>query len=199
MKLKVLSLKPTQMAIGYYEVDKKIEMLKKMKEHEIEEYLKEKQVPVILGPNNEYYMIDRHHLVRSAWESNIDEVHVELKADFSHLSYGDFWQAMKHAKWVLLQDQFGTEHDDYNLLPLSIRQMADDPYRSIAWILRETKIYSKSKQPYAEFLWANQLRIFNEIQIVEKNYDGIEKAAKIAIEIIKKTPSKFKHLPGFKS
>ena len=40
-------------------------------EKEMEQYLKKKEIPVIIGPNNKFYLIDRHHLLYALWELHI--------------------------------------------------------------------------------------------------------------------------------
>lgn len=191
---KVLSLKPTQFSIGFYEVDKKMEKISKMNDKELQRYLDEHPVPVIVGPNNLFYMIDRHHLVRAAWELRISEVVVDIKADLSHLDGGEFWEVMKKAKWVYLFDQFGNGPHGEEKLPWDIRRMSDDPYRSLAWMLREQKVFTKVNRPYSEFVWANFFRDKIKIENTEK---GLKQATQSAIEMVKNKLKGVEDLPGF--
>ncbi|KAL4447191.1 hypothetical protein ABPG77_007224 [Micractinium sp. CCAP 211/92] len=59
----VLSLHPTQLAVGMYQVSFKVGRLKQMlKNGSLEGYLKSHPVPVIKGPGGGLYMTDHHHL-----------------------------------------------------------------------------------------------------------------------------------------
>lgn len=193
--VKVLDLKPTQFSLGFLEVDEKIDKIKKMKKEELQKYLEEKLIPVIIGPNNNLFMIDRHHLARCCWELNIEKVFINEIANLSHLSEEEFWKVLITAKWCHLYDQFGNGPHNHELLPENIRSMSDDPYRSLAWFLKEDKVFSKNGNnvPFIEFYWANFLR--NKIKY-EHGKDGIKKMIKLAKEVIKKDPEVNK-LPGF--
>ena len=43
-------------------------------------------------------------------------------------------------------------------LPLTIKGLKDDPYRSLAGALRRSGAYAKDWTPFSEFRWANYLR-----------------------------------------
>lgn len=193
----VMSLRPTQFCLGFIEIDEKISKIEKMKKEELQKYLDEKKVPVVVGPNNVHYMIDRHHLVRCCWELGIEKVVVNEIADLSHLSTEAFWEVMKTAKWCYLYDQFGNGPHSENLLPESIRTMSDDGFRSLAYFLRDDKVYNKNsnKVPFIEFYWANYLR--KKIKF-ESGRDGMRRMMKTAKDLIKKDIDAQK-LPGYKS
>lgn len=196
-QIDVLSLRPTQFCLGFYEIDEKIDKIKKMKKEELQRYLEEKIVPVIIGPNNLVYMIDRHHLVRCCWELGVEKVYINEVSDLSHLDEEEFWEVMKKARWCYLFDQFGEGPRSEKLLPETIRTMSDDPYRSLAWVLREDKLYNKNsnKIPFIEFYWANYLR--KKIKY-DSGKEGLKRMLKTARELIKKDIDAQK-LPGFKN
>lgn len=196
IKADVLSLKPTQFCLAFYEIDEKISKMTKMKKEDLQKYLESRAVPVVVGPKNCLYMIDRHHLVRSCWEFGIDKVYIKVLANLSHLTEEEFWDVMKKCKWCYLWDQFGNGPHQESLLPENIRSMSNDPFRSVSWALRETKTYIKDENsiPFIEFYWANYLR--KKISYIHGK-DGIKEMTKQAIELIKKDPEASK-LPGFK-
>lgn len=196
IKVDVLSLKPTQFALGFFEIDVKIEKMKKMKPAELQKYLSEKRVPVIIGPESRLYMIDRHHLVRCCWELGIQKVNINVMSDLSHLSAEDFWEVMKKAKWCHLMDQFGNGPHPCNLLPENIRSMSNDPYRSLAWVLREEKVYIKqgNKIPFIEFYWADFLR--SRVTYVH-GHEGMKKMFKESMDVIRADSASIM-LPGMK-
>ncbi|KAL4443720.1 hypothetical protein ABPG75_011457 [Micractinium tetrahymenae] len=59
----VLSLRPTQLAVGMYQVSFKVGRLKQMlKDGSLQGYLRSHPVPVVEGPGGGLYMTDHHHL-----------------------------------------------------------------------------------------------------------------------------------------
>jgi hypothetical protein len=62
----ILSLRPTQMTLGLREVKEK---RKRWREHKSEkkraELLGKHMIPVVLGPDEQHYVVDHHHLARA--------------------------------------------------------------------------------------------------------------------------------------
>ena len=189
-KQNVLNLRPTQFAIGMIEVDSKIKKILSYKEKEIENHLESHPVPIVIGPNNHQYIIDHHHLVRACWESHINKVFIEIKADLSKDSSESFWKKMIQNNWVYSFDQFGNGPHPTHVLPMDIRGLADDPYRSLAWAIRESGGFDKCEVPFSEFKWAEFFR--KKIQFNYSFDDGVKEALTLC-----KTKEASK-LPGFK-
>ena len=131
-KRPIKNLRPTQFALGMKEVTFKVQKLKKMNHEELNEYLQNHPVPIVIDSASEAHLIDHHHLVRACWELVIDHVFVEVVEDLSTHSHGSFWDKMKKSNWVRLFDQFGKGPHEPIQLPLDITGLADDPYRSLA-------------------------------------------------------------------
>jgi hypothetical protein len=182
--LKVLDIKPTQFTLGMIEVQEKVEKIQKMSSKDREEYLEDRPIPCIHGPQGFYYSIDRHHLLRACWETNIKEVSVDIIADLSHLDTEDFWEVMQKARWVFLMDQFGNGPHSEKLLPKDIRGLADNPYRSLAWMVREAKGFEKENIPFIEFYWADLFR--KNVSFDTSSEESIKKAKEEALAFIKK-------------
>ena len=172
---------PHTICPGMMEVRHKVSKFKKMDHHELHEYLENHAVPIVIDSDSEAHLIDHHHLVRACWELGIEQVFVEVVADFSDYSHHTFWEKMKKSNWVRLFDQFGKGPHEPVLLPLGISGLADDPYRSLAWALREEGIIEKSPEPFSEFKWADLLRVHVEI---ERNDEGFDKAKIKALKIV---------------
>jgi hypothetical protein len=192
MKIPVLDLKPTQFALGLREVARKVAKLRAMGHDERHEYLHARPVPVVLSARKHWHLIDHHHHLRACWEAGVEEVPVEVKADYSHLALGHFWDAMHEARWIHLLDQFGHGPHDPLLLPEDIRGLADDPYRSLAWALRHSGAYEKNDAAFSEFRWADFLR--KEL-VIEPGDDGFKKALDAAKTIARS--AKAAGLPGY--
>ena len=192
MKRKVLELRPTQFAVGMYEVEERSQKIRALKSHELEKYLEDRPVPVVLCHQGEAHVVDRHHLVRACWEAGVERVVTKIEADLSHLDKHAFWEEMKRRNWTHLQDQFGKGPHPPQNLPLDVRGLADDVFRSLAWAVREAGGYAKTEQPFCEFHWADFFR--PKIQI-ERTTKGIRHAVGKAMELA--CSNEAKHLPGF--
>lgn len=180
-KQQVLALRPTQFAVGIVEVASRRRLLEGMGKRELKKYLADRPIPVVLGPDARLYMVDHHHLSRAAWELGIPKLPVTVIADRSGLSEGEFWDEMRRAKHVYPYDQFGNPRDPA-LLPSDVRGLADDPYRSLSWKVRDLGGYDKTPQPYAEFQWAEFFRRnLSGIGSVNDEFDAaVEKALALA-------------------
>jgi hypothetical protein len=192
--IKILDFKPTQMVFGQKEVDYRVEKIKKMNHEELRDYLHDRKVPIVSGPGKQTYLVDHHHLVRSCWESGIKEVPTQDLADLTQLSVKEFWEEMIKSHWVYPYDQIGNGPHDIVLLPQDIRGMADDPFRSLAWMAREAGAFQKSETPFAEFKWAAFYRKNLKGHPVTEGFPACLKE----VLLLSKEPSA-KHLPGYQS
>jgi hypothetical protein len=77
--------------------------------------------------------------------------------DLSYLVPAIFWRVMEQRNWVHPFDATGKRRP-YTDIPTSITQLADDPHRSLAGMLRSAGGFAKDASPFAEFLWADYLR-----------------------------------------
>jgi hypothetical protein len=192
MKIDVLKLRPTQIAVGMHEVDVKVEKLQQMKSSEREKYVKKHKVPAVLGPRGRVYIVDHHHLARACWEVGEKTMWVEVVEDFSKLTYPEFWKRLERNHWLHLYDQYGRGPFRPEDLPPNVRCLADDPYRSLVWEARERGACSKVNVPYSEFTWAQFLRTNVKHHPI---FDGWELALAEAL-LLAKSPEA-KALPGF--
>ena len=100
---------------------------------------------------------------------------------------------METKSWVLPQDQFGVRHP-YHHLPIDIRGMADDPYRSLVWSLKERAYWSKVKVPFAEFKVANFFR--DKVEIWNTK-DSFNSSVEAAIRLLESMPKdELDEVPG---
>jgi hypothetical protein len=191
-KVKVLKLRPPQFSIGLKEVEAKVEKIGKLNKEELREYLSKHEVPVVISPEGHFYLVDHHHLARAAWELNIEEIQSEIFEDLSHLPTLKFWEQMIEKKWVYLRDQFGLGPHSYEDLPWDVRGLADDPFRSLAWMVREKKGFEKTKTPFSEFAWAN---FFRKNIVKNPSLFGYPEALQLALKWC--SSEEAKDLPGF--
>ena len=181
MKIELLSLIPTQSSVGLHQVKMKAKKMENMKEHILKQYLKERPVPVVVDRNKRFYLIDRHHLCSACILINIKKVKIVITADFSDTkSDTEFWTRMQENKYVLLQDSHGKIITP-NMLPQKLTELSNDPYRSLAGLLRDAGTIGKVDIPFSEFKWANFFRKhFDEKVVEDMLHTNIKKATHLA-------------------
>jgi hypothetical protein len=153
----ILTLRPTQITLGFEEVHAKRESWKTKIAEQLSSFLQSHLVPTILGPDREPYLIDHHHLTRALYDEGVEEVFVTTVADLSRLSEPLFWNVMDMHGWTHPYDGKGRRRS-YSDLPRTIKGMEDDLYRSLAGELRNIGGFAKDSTLYSEFLWADFLR-----------------------------------------
>ena len=198
MKLKaeqpILSLKPTQFSVGILEVEYKAGRLEKMSAKKRKKLIHQKPIPVVISPAGELFVTDHHHFLFACYQAGIRKLPIEVIADWSKakLSYSKFWQKMVKKDFCYLYDQFGEGPRSPLYLPPDVRGMADDPYRSLAWVVKKEGGFINSDENFSEFQWANFLR--DKKLLDGHGRAGLQRALTKAIALVKaKSP---KHLPG---
>jgi len=157
----ILKLKPTQIAVGYQQVEDKANRMNAKSQRQLDEYIKNHKVPVVKGYDDKLFIIDHHHFCSAALRIGIDKVLIDIVADWSSLSYNDFWNKMAVEKKIWPFDEHGEEIELFqfvSMLPNNVTGLKNDPYRSIAGILRQRGFYKKDWTPFSEFYVANKLR-----------------------------------------
>lgn len=157
-KVEISTLRPTQLYLGMFEVEKRTQEIEQMSGKDFDEYRKAKIVPVVKGPDGKYYIIDHHHFVRSVQQGRPGKkVFISIQEDWSELSEEDFWKRMQGNQWACLYDKNG-EKIPYQQLPKTIGDMTDDPLRSALWIARKRGLWNRLQIPFEEFKMAHYLR-----------------------------------------
>jgi hypothetical protein len=168
MKVKLSSLVPTQSSVGIHQVQMKAKKIQNMKDHVVKQYLHDRPVPVVTDRNGKFYLIDRHHLCSACILIDIKKVKIILVADFSDTKNDEeFWDRMYENKYVLLQDSHGILIT-YDMLPKTLKELSNDPYRSLAGLVRDAGIIKKVNIPFSEFTWAAFFRKHFEEEVVNE-------------------------------
>ncbi|KAF6256950.1 ParB/Sulfiredoxin [Scenedesmus sp. NREL 46B-D3] len=163
-KVAVLDLHPTQLAVGMQQVHAKMSKVANKQQkgpQALEKFLQGHPVPVVLGPGQQRYMIDHHHLCCALHKMGVKSCYAGTVCDYSELSQEQFWVAMarRNCLWPFRSDGSAADvHMLPGLLPQTVEGLADDPYRSLAALVRKAGGYNKSNKPFSEFIWANHLR-----------------------------------------
>jgi hypothetical protein len=188
----ILSLRPTQMTVGMREVKEK---RKRWREHKSEkkraEMIGKHMIPVVLGPDARYYVVDHHHLARALHDEGVKDVLVTVIGNLSMVEREAFWGVMDNKRWVYPYDSKG-ERRHFKDIPKSVVDLKDDPFRSLAGELRRAGGFAKDTTPFSEFLWADFLRRRLPRKTVDDDFD---KALEKGLSLVKSHEAIY--LPGW--
>jgi hypothetical protein len=199
MKIKsvqpILCLKPTQFSVGVLEIEHKVVRARRLSAKKLRKLVRSRPIPVVVAPWGDLFVIDRHHFLNVCWHLNINKVRVEVVKDYSRskMSYRQFWKRMEQENYVHLYDQFGDGPREPLYLPHDIRGLADDPYRSLAWMVRKEGAYNNSTEKFAEFQWANFFR--RKALLTRYGRAGFVSAVKKAWDVARTKAAR--KLPGY--
>ena len=175
----ILDLRPTQMTVGMREVKEKRKRFRE-KGKKQSDMIGKHMIPVVRGPDKRYYVVDHHHLARALHDEGVEHILVTVIGDLSMVERDAFWGVMDNKRWVYPYDAKG-ERRPFKELPKSIRDIKDDPYRSLAGELRRAGGFAKDTTPFSEFLWADFLRRRIARKLVEEHFSkAMEKALEAA-------------------
>jgi hypothetical protein len=191
--VEVAMLHPTQFAVGFWEIDRRGEKVTDKSGKKLLKYMEEHVGKIVVGPAGEPYIIDRHHMACIMQRTGKSPtIFALVEANFKAMPVDSFWKEMIARKWTYLYDENGKGPLDWKLLPKSIKDLRDDPFRSLAWAVREQGGFEKTDEPFAEFQWANFFR--SKLP----NENGNANMVRLTEEAMKlcRTPSA-KGLPGY--
>ena len=166
----IADLRPTQITVGMREVKAKQKGWREKKGKKGGEFLGKHMIPVILGPDDRHYVIDHHHLARALHEEGVKNVLVTVVANLSMVDRDTFWTFLDNRNWMHPFDDKGRRRH-YKEIPKSMRDLVDDPFRSLAGELRRAGGFAKDTTPFSEFLWADFLRRRIKRKLVEHDFD----------------------------
>ncbi len=177
----ILELRPTQMTVGMREVKEKRQRWREHKsKKKQEELLGKHMIPVVVGPDKRFYVVDHHHLARALHDEGIEAILVTVIGDLTMVERDAFWGVMDNKRWVYPYDAKG-ERRTFKDLPKSVIELKDDPFRSLAGELRRAGGFAKDTTPFSEFLWADFLRRQMPRKTVEDHFaKAMEKALELA-------------------
>jgi hypothetical protein len=189
---KLSELHPTQASVGMEEVRIKANKLKgEMQRRSGSDFLSylrkhDKVELIVIGPGGNFYITDRHHLARALYDIGETTTYCNIVNNLSDTTPDAFWKYMKDNNEVYLKDHNGnviTPHD----LPTSVKDLRNDPFRSLAGEVRESCGLDKDDkgsrgEEYVEFRWADYLRAHwaqtgIAAEDIHTNFDRASKAA----------------------
>ena len=168
-KVAIADLLPTQVTVGMREVDIKRMRWRDRGIDSRTHYLGSHRVPVVVGPGNRHYLIDRHHLTMALYEEGVAEVPLSIVGNYTEMTFEAFWTTLERRNWTHPFDDKG-RRCAFESMPTSIGYLTDDPFRSLAGALKRMGGYAKDKAPFSEFRWADFLRDHIDRRLVERDF-----------------------------
>lgn len=156
-RVRLARLRPTQLTVGYLEVTFKAREWGRLPPKRLKAELESHVFPAVTGPGGEHFIIDHHHLGIALIEQGVREGYVAVLDDLSYLELPVFWRTLEFRSWSHPYDRRG-RRCDYREMPRRLTDLQDDPYRSLAGLVRRAGGYAKDAAPFAEFLWADYFR-----------------------------------------
>ncbi len=187
----ILSLRPTQITVGMREVEDKRRRWRDHPDSKKSNFLGTHLIPVILGPKDQSYIIDHHHLVLALHREGVKQIATTVVADLSKQPRDVFWTYLEHHCWVHPYDSDG-RRCSYKEIPKRISDMVDDPFRSLAGELRLHGGFAKDVTPFSEFLWADFLRHQVKRKLLERDFPA---ALRMALRLARTDEANY--LPGW--
>ncbi len=142
-------------------------------------------------------MVDKHHLLRAVYRTGGSTVAAYVIQNLDSLSPAEFWKEMERQGFYWNRD-YQNQVQPVENLPSRIQDLVDDPYRSLAGIVRDEGGYVKESVIfYLEFKWAqffHELPASYELTLsdIQKNFDlAVAKAVQVAHS------GKAAHMPGY--
>ena len=194
-RIEVALLHPTQFAVGAKEAEMRAGRVGTMKPDKLERYLRGKIAPVVVGPGGVPYLLDHHHLALLLTKTGASRtMYANIRENWRELSGPEFWTRMKERNWAWLFDENGRGPLDPAQLPPSMAGLRDDPFRSLAWAVRQQDGYRDSGVLFADFRWAD---FFRSRVKIPPGPDGFDRAVAEALKLAR-TPAA-KDLPGYRA
>lgn len=173
--------RPTQMSIGRVVARCLTDKLQSMSANKLKKFLQQVQVPTVVSPSNDLYILDQHHLAYAMYAATFDFRHQMehrvmyacIDSDYRSKSKEEFLGVLKDRGQVYLKDERGGDIEPESV-PLALKDMRDDPFRTLAeWLesangfikcgmaqtlTLEQCLFAGDAPLYLEFAWANYMR-----------------------------------------
>jgi hypothetical protein len=143
-------VRPTQVFVGKVEMECTKSVIESQSSDNLKALLMGEFIPTVIGPNAEFYITDHHHFAVALFQAFLDfkrpvlhrVLYACIQADYSSYNITSFWHQMMNQKFVFLEDELGN-NITYADLPVTLKLMADNPFRTFASWLRASNAFIK--------------------------------------------------------
>ena len=193
MLVPVELLRPTQMAVGMRAVTYKRRKLEDLagSRKRFWKLLGKRPIPAVRGPGGDLFIVDHHHFGLALWQAEVDAVYTRIVDDLSALDGAEFWSHMESQGRLYPFDENG-ERVTPSCLPTWLYALRHDPYRDLAWEVREAGGFAKVATPFVEFRWADFVRTRISQSVIRRDW---EDAAVLALKLCRSRAAA--DLPGY--
>jgi hypothetical protein len=197
----ISQLRPTQIAVGGLEVQKKERKIKKLINHPeiLAEIEFEEPEPTVIGPDGNLFIVDHHHLALALYRQGVYKTFCVVLENLSNFSETQFWDQMIQNHWIYPYDENGIGPYAVQKIPSSLLDLKNDPYRSLAGAVKAKGGYQRTSIPFADFQWANFFRsriIMEYAPGGDPDKSSFKKATEAALRLAGSPDAA--QLPGFK-
>jgi len=103
----VAELRPTQMTVGFREVEIKRRQWREADEDARAKLLRRHVVPAVVGPKGRYYIVDHHHFTKALLDEKAPLIAIYIVADLEDLAKDEFWAFLDNSDWCHAYDADG--------------------------------------------------------------------------------------------
>jgi hypothetical protein len=143
-------VRPTQVFVGKVEMECTKSEIQTKSGDDLKALVMDNFVPAVIGPGAEFYITDHHHFAVAMFQAFLDfkrpalhrVLYACIQADYSSYNASTFWRQMMNQKFVFLEDEYGNNITAESL-PITLKLMADNPYRTFASWLRQSNAFIK--------------------------------------------------------
>lgn len=186
-------LRPTQLTLGLEDVNKRANKMAQLDAEGLNKLLMKKSIPYVIGPRNEIYIVDHHHLCRALWIIGQKKAVLGKElANWSDLEVREFWRKMDMSGYCWAIDSEGHRRP-YSAIPKHVRELTDNVWRSLARAVRG-HAFSNEDTPFQEFIWGDYFRTFMSQRLLEQDFELAKKVATSVAHL-----KEAEDLPGYKS
>jgi hypothetical protein len=172
-KVALASLHPTQGAVGMHEVAQKRAEVEGMLPNpsQLERFLSQHLIPVVVGPGGNFYIIDHHHLGLALSQAKVAAAYVDVGEDLSTLEPVEFWKQLEADGKSHPYDETGKRIEP-SALPATLADLKNDPYRDLAGAVCDAGGFAKTTAPFSEFAWADFFRSRISADLIALDFDA---------------------------
>ena len=163
--MKVCLFHPTQKTIGKVETKIRATLMREAAAAgNLDKYLRSKAGAYIKGPKDVLFLVDGHHVASSLltidkkYIGDDPEFYVTQLDDWSNQTdLAAFWKKMESAGFAFPYDEQDNRINPQDI-PRDLTGLVDDPYRTLAWLLRKDEQFENTNEPFQEFKIGRFLR-----------------------------------------